>query len=250
MGKFIDMTGWKMWEHGVAKSKITVLYFKEMLNKKSIWHCRCEVCGKEFDAAGHHLRNGETCSCGCQRKGSRKPYKNIIGERFGSLIIEERLGYNIQGHTAIVKCKCDCGNTRIINYNSLLRGANSCGCQKQSFGERKIYNILKENNINFIYNSTYFKDLWGTNNTLLRYDFIILDNNNLPIRIIEFDGIQHYKSIEYFGGEEHYNRLKQNDEIKNNYAKLHQIPLIRIPYNQVNKINLSILLFENLFLIT
>ena len=25
MGKFIDMTGWRMWEHGVPESKLTVI---------------------------------------------------------------------------------------------------------------------------------------------------------------------------------------------------------------------------------
>ena len=26
MGKLIDMAGWKMWEHGVPESRLTVLY--------------------------------------------------------------------------------------------------------------------------------------------------------------------------------------------------------------------------------
>ena len=48
--------------------------------------------------------------------------------------------------------------------------------------------------------------------------------------LIEYDGDQHFKPIKYFGGEEKYNILKNNDEIKNEYCKTHKINLIRIPY--------------------
>lgn len=44
MGKFIDMTGWVMKEHGAEGSLLTVLYY----NGNSKWHCRCE-CGNETD---------------------------------------------------------------------------------------------------------------------------------------------------------------------------------------------------------
>jgi len=45
---------------------------------------------------------------------------------------------------------------------------------------------LIENNISFIHDKEYFKDLFGDNN-LLRYDFILL-KDNIPYRLIEFDG--------------------------------------------------------------
>lgn len=50
MPKLIDMTGWNMWEHGVPRSNITVLYYKEKQGKKHYWHCKCNLCGNEFDA--------------------------------------------------------------------------------------------------------------------------------------------------------------------------------------------------------
>ena len=53
----------------------------------------------------------------------------------------------------------------------------------------KIYNLLKENNINF-------KDLKSPiKNTIpLRFDFAIFENNtNNLIKLIEFQGIQHYQ---------------------------------------------------------
>lgn len=65
----IDMTGWKMSEHGVPDSKLTVLYKVEPHitsggNRQVQYLCRCE-CGKEIKVLGARLRNGNTKSCGC-----------------------------------------------------------------------------------------------------------------------------------------------------------------------------------------
>ena len=42
--------------------------------------------------------------------------------------------------------------------------------------------------------------------------------------------------MEYFGGLESYNRLKVNDKIKNDYCEENFIDLIRIRYNQIDRI--------------
>lgn len=64
----IDMTGWVMKEHGVPRSRLTVIdnnmedieyelgYIK--------WNCRCE-CGNKCVAAGIYIRSGQVLSCGC-----------------------------------------------------------------------------------------------------------------------------------------------------------------------------------------
>lgn len=67
MGKFIDMTGWVMSEHGIQDSRIRVLY-KVDSNKfgDTKWACKCS-CGNDkiFEALGYNLRSGHTKSCGC-----------------------------------------------------------------------------------------------------------------------------------------------------------------------------------------
>ena len=52
--------------------------------------------------------------------------------------------------------------------------------------------------------------------------------------LIEYNGKQHYEPIEYFGGEEGLKIRQQNDKIKNEYAKLHNLPLVRIPFTEKN----------------
>lgn len=73
----------------------------------------------------------------------------------------------------------------------------SCGCLKQSQGEYIIENILKKNNIS--YKKEYvFSDLLSPKNGYLRFDFAILDDNNMVKKLIEYDGETH--STNYIGG--------------------------------------------------
>ena len=51
VGKFIDMTGWVMAEHGVPESRLTVIGFdhKEIKDGRTriFWECVC-TCGKHI----------------------------------------------------------------------------------------------------------------------------------------------------------------------------------------------------------
>lgn len=61
-----DMTGWKMWEHGVPNSKIEVLHLSP--NKKgSVWVCKCHICGAIKEIRGKPVREGLVISCGNHR---------------------------------------------------------------------------------------------------------------------------------------------------------------------------------------
>ena len=57
--------------------------------------------------------------------------------------------------------------------------------------------------------------------------------------IIEFDGEQHYKPIDYFGGQEALIATQKRDQIKNSYCFNHNIPIIRIPYDKIEDISLE-----------
>ena len=54
--------------------------------------------------------------------------KDLTGQRFGRLVVLERAENNMHRKTQW-KCRCDCGNERVIEGNSLRRGVTkSCGC--------------------------------------------------------------------------------------------------------------------------
>ena len=54
---------------------------------------------------------------------------------------------------------------------------------------------------------------------------------------IEFDGIQHFKPVEKFGGIKNHELIKIRDGIKNSYCANNKINLIRIPYTKLKKID-------------
>lgn len=67
-----DMTGWKMWEHGIPDSKIIIIkQVDDYINPSSGQHiarwqykCSCES-GKILEANGTDIKTGRVKSCGC-----------------------------------------------------------------------------------------------------------------------------------------------------------------------------------------
>ena len=69
------------------------------------------------------------------------------------------------------------------------------------------------------------------------FDFIIFGESNNIKCIIEYDGIQHFKSVKKWGGDNRLKRQQEIDEFKNNYCNINDIRIVRIPYTELKKIN-------------
>lgn len=166
------------------------------------------------------------------------PIKDLTNQQFGKLTVIER-DLSKKGGAAYWICKCECGNNNYIcsAENLLSDKIHSCGCNKSSYGEQIIEKILLENNIIFS-KEFYFPDLKSKNNKYLKYDFAIFNKNNIIIRLIEFDGEQHYCINNKYYSKEGVLR----DKIKNDYAKNHNIPLIRIPYSELNNLSIELIM--------
>lgn len=95
--------------------------------------------------------------------------------------------------------------------------------EKISYGEKKIYDILKQNDIKFEYNKSLLDCKFESK---LRFDFFLPEKNIC----IEYDGIQHYKPVDIFGGENEFEKNKIRDKIKDDFCKLNDIKLIRVAY--------------------
>lgn len=86
------------------------------------WICQCQ-CGTTRKISTNNLLEGRSKSCGCSS------WFNLIGKKIGRLEIIE-YAYTKNNHT-YVKCKCDCGNEKIIKTSDLNKKHNptqSCGC--------------------------------------------------------------------------------------------------------------------------
>ena len=236
MPKLIDLTGNKY-------GRLTVLYkdIKRKTNNGSYWVCQCD-CGKIKSVKSSSLRRGEIESCGCLR--NERSYKanecnrdHLEGQRFGKLTVIKRDETKPKGIVYWI-CLCDCGNIISVRGANLKRKDEnrtvSCGCYHRSIGATQILTLLTDNDINFIEEYS-FIDLPKS-----RYDFAIIENNQI-IRLIEFDGEQHFKDVSKWGGLE---LQQKRDKIKNEYALSHNIPLVRIPYWERDKITLDLLMSD------
>lgn len=212
--------------------KLTVI--EQAPNKstgRTAWVCQCD-CGNMVVVGTKELQNGDTQSCGCLRE--ELIIKNEIGKKYGRLTVLERIE-QVFPDGAYWKCKCDCGNIIITSGRRLRSGHTmSCGCLV-SKGEALLKSILTDNNINFIQQYT-FEDCLTENGNQCKFDFAIFDEYNKLKCLIEYDGIQHFEETNW--------NLEQNqlrDKIKDKYCLLNNIPLIRIPYTDYNKMDINYL---------
>lgn len=113
--------------------------------------------------------------------------------------------------------------------SSHLSGAGCPHCS-ESKGEKKISKFLDLNEIEYIRQKK-FDGCVGVRYRL-PFDFYLPEYRTA----IEFDGKQHYEPMEFFGGLESYNRLKVNDKIKSDYCEDNYIDLIRIRYDQIDRV--------------
>lgn len=234
-----DLTGKKY-------GRLTVLYCLGNLDNKGIkWHCKCD-CGNEIDVLGSSLKSGNTQSCGCLKKEHAyftSLKKDLVGQRFGHLTVIAETDQR-QYEKVVWKCQCDCGKIVFLNTVRLTQGNDiSCGCQKMSYGATQIEKTLKNNNIKYI------KEYSNKDLSLKKFDFALIDNNNNILRLIEFDGEQHYRYTGGWNTKENFIKRKQYDKIKNEYALSHNIPLVRIPYWKRDNITLDMILGDQ-YLIT
>jgi len=102
-----------------------------------------------------------------------------------------------------------------------------CPACKESKGENKIAKYLDRLEIKYVRQKTFAGCI---NKSRLKFDFYVPSWNCC----IEYDGEQHFKSVEYFGGHDTFINTQVNDNIKDEYCVDNDIHLIRIPFNVEN----------------
>ena len=216
----------------------------------------CPICGKEFIGYPKTIKNGDCKSCGClkriaglknlelanqNKKSNRIYYKNQYINNF--YIIEDLPIEDKKEKISWVKALCPfCNNPFNVRVKDIKSGnTKSCGCTK-SHGEAAIIKILNENNI------IYCKEYTFSNlkyKKPLHFDFAIFSLDNKLSHLIEFDGIQHFQIISSTWSTPESLQLNQyRDNLKNEYCKQNNIPLIRIPYTHLGELCLEDLLLE------
>lgn len=199
---------------------------------------KCNECNNIWYPNASALLKKHGCPiCGHKKNriATTKKYDLFINEvksKHDNILV---IGNYISGNDRIlVKCKL-CNHEWSPVARGLTRG-RGCPICKLNKGEKIINNILVKLNIKFK-PQFIIKNLKTSNNGTPIFDFAIFNNDNKLITIIEYDGIQHFKSIKNWGGEERYIKQQKVDEFKNKYCDENNIRLIRIKYTELNKIN-------------
>ena len=241
MSSLIDLTGKQFGEWTVLEKAQK----KRPGSGNSFWVCQCS-CGTIKEICGTDLRKGKTLKCRSHFAKNKNPkiekakkfgplgstIKDETGNRYFKLTVQS-FAYTKNGK-AYWNCLCDCGKTTGVSGNALRNGdIKSCGCLK-SYYEEVIANFLKQNGYKFT-REYKFSDL--KDKTYLRFDFCILNNQNEPIFLIEYNGNQHYTPPEKFN---HYGLLQKHDLMKIEYCKKNNIPILIL-----NKNNFSLEYLKN-----
>ena len=109
--------------------------------------------------------------------------------------------------------------------------------------EEKVATLLKENNVKYV-REYVFQDLKNKGH-LLRYDFAILNKYNKVLCLIEVHGKQHMEYTPYFHkSKSEFRASQERDRKKAKYALLNNIPLLVIPYYEIDNLDINTLFTE------
>lgn len=194
----------------------------------------CIICpdhGEFWQLPKLHLKGN-----GCQKCAISKRYKKIILTKEEFIIKSNKIHFNKYDYSKVeyinnktlvcIICKNHGEFWQAPSKHMIGQGCSSCNDSK---GELKIRIWLEENVIKYEYQKTFDN---CKNIKKLPFDFYLPEYN----LCIEFDGLQHYIPVEYFGGEEKFKKLKYNDSVKTKFCKDNDVKLLRIRYNQINNI--------------
>lgn len=108
----------------------------------------------------------------------------------------------------------------------------------ESRGHLKVRRLLNEAGFLFEEEKSY-SDLKTNTGRLLRFDFMVFDDDGNEDFAIEFNGIQHYESVSFFGGDKAFSRQKYNDNRKRKYCQSLGIGLVEIPYTDLEDFDIG-----------
>lgn len=185
------------------------------------------ICGEVIFISPDHFLRGVGCSkcAGNQKKTTEKFFLELLEVHDSEVILCSQ--YERNKGKVLVYCN-KCTSFWEATPNNLLKGSGCPNC-KVSRGERKINMFLAKKSITFL-QQFYFHDC--INKQPLLFDFAVFSDKSQekPEFLIEYDGIQHFELVDFFGGQEQFEKQQLHDRIKDDYCKQNGIELIRIPY--------------------
>lgn len=197
-----------------------------LMNNLTINNIKCEIHGYFNKRISNHLYQKQGCTICTSNKLDIDKFVNR-----SNLIHQNKYDYTkfeyVNNYTKSIII-CDKHGYFLQTPSKHLdgQGCTICSNTSKSKGEEFITNFLISNNIDFESQ----KRIIGTK---LKFDFYIPSKDIY----IEYDGIQHFKPIDIFGGYDEFNKILDRDSRKNKYCFDNSLRLIRISYKEYSNLN-------------
>ena len=210
-------------------SEESCYYLKENVNLKHSQDkilCSCKYCGRDTKKTMKEYIRGTKCYClsGTEKKTLAQYQKEIED---GYQVLE----YNGMNNLGLFRHECG------FIYKAKPIHHKCPKCKKaKSIGESVILSTLKKYEIDYIQE---FGVKIEEHN--LRFDFYLPSKNMM----IEFQGIQHFWSIKYFGGEQRFQKQQYYDFLKKQYCEQNNIFLLEITYLDLQNNDIEHILLNN-----
>lgn len=227
--------------YNLVSDEYTILSeYMDAQTKVLIRH-NCEKCNNnEFYMTPNSFTTGYRCpECNRLRKQytTEEVKEEIYKISSGEYIM---VSTEYEGHEKeIILLHTTCGKEFSTTRKRFVWSKCRCPHCSKSAGENLLSEFFAREKIKYIPQMT-FDGLVGDGGRKLSYDFYIPDYNLL----IEYQGHQHYKPIELFGGKVQFEKQIRYDDIKRSYAKNNKIDLLEIPYWE--KYNVEKILLEKI----
>lgn len=125
--------------------------------------------------------------------------------------------------------QCENNHEWLATINNRTDKESCCPHCKNSKGEKHVIKVLEDNNIHY---ETQYHISNCRDKKALPFDIGILGEQ--LIALIEYDGAQHRKPV---WGEKNLGITQKHDKMKDDYCKMHNIPLLRIPDDEFDNID-------------
>lgn len=202
----------------------------EYINCRTKVNFRHNLCGKLWKTTPGEILSGYRCvHCYGNKLLSQEEFEKRVYEQRGDEY--SVLGKYVNFSTKISIKHNKCGCIWSVVPATFLSKRSGCPKCNQSKGECRIEKYLIENKISYDLQKRY-ADLVGKRKMPLSYDFFLPQHNLL----IEFQGQQHERPCEWFGGEKQFEVQQEHDKLKRDYAKKYNIDLLEIWYRDFDNI--------------
>ena len=184
-----------------------------------------DACDKVYDAGEKAVYLGRGCPY-CF--SSIRLSQSEVSEQIHSISNGEYIvsGRYISRESPLELTHLSCGKKFISSRENFLKG-NRCPNCIFSRGEKAVADVL--DSLSIEYNREHTFEYLGRK----RFDFFIPSLNIA----IEYDGEQHFKAVDHWGGEEYLESVRQSDALKNDFCDFMGIDLLRIPYWEFDNVD-------------